>query len=273
MLKSIVITLFTLALAFFTQTADAAASETSKPTSDVPGQTSQTIGDLKYSIAPYGWMTSMRGTVGAKGFTTKVDSSFVDIAEYLMFGVMLHAEGLYRDTVGVVIDFNYSSLGEQASRRRVSLEGKSSLLVSDVLAFYRVGSVSLGQSGSYVDFDVLAGIRVWSVSLGMDLDVGPFSRSVYKEKTWVDPVVAGRAQFHLNDKWMLSMRGGVGGFSLGSAITWDASVLIGYTFWEHGTFMAGYKAVGVKHSEGDGDSAFKYDAILYGPVIGVLFTF
>lgn len=66
---------------------------------------------------------------------------------------------------------------------------------------------------------------------------------------------------------------GLGGFSVSSALTWDTTGLIGYTFWQHGTLLAGYRAVGVTCSEGSGNNAFTFDATLSGPILGVALTF
>ncbi|BAH73620.1 hypothetical protein DMR_01290 [Solidesulfovibrio magneticus RS-1] len=64
----------------------------------------------------------------------------------------------------------------------------------------------------------------------------------------------------------------MGGFSVSSVLTWDTTAVIGYTFWEHGTFWAGYRAVGDNYTS-NGKNAFKFDAVLHGPIIGLAFTF
>lgn len=233
----------------------------------------ETHGDFHWTVAPYAWLTSINGTVGARGYTTNVDVSFADLSKYLNLGAMIHAEVAYKDTVGLFTDFNYSLLGDQASGKRVSLDGKTHLILTDVVAFYRVGTLPLGQAQtSSMDFDLLAGARIWNMGLTLDGDTRRNCRTVSKEITWADPIVGARAIFHLTDKWQMSLRGGVGGFSVSSALTWDTTAVIGYTFWEHGTFWAGYRAVGDNYTS-SGKNTFKFDAVLHGPIIGVAFTF
>ncbi len=231
-------------------------------------------GDFRWTIAPYAWLTGISGTIGARGYDTTVNASFADLSRYLNIGAMVHVEGIYRDRVGLFTDFNYSLLGDQASGKRVSLSGKTSLLLTDIAAFYRVGTVSLGQAqqGS-MDFDILAGARIWSLALKLDGDSRRGGRDIWQQRTWADPLVGARAEFHLGKAWVMSFRGGIGGFSISSALTWDATALVGYTFWEHGTLLLGYRAVGVNHDEGSGKSAFTFDATLSGPILGVGFTF
>jgi len=231
-------------------------------------------GDLQVTLAPYAWLTGMSGTVGVRGAQVYVDSSFADLSKYLNIAGMLHADILYRDTFGLLGEVNYAQLGDQASGKRVSLDGQMKLFISDIAGFWRVGTASLGKDGGCpTSLDLLAGIRIWS--LGMDIkSQSPLNnRSIFKQKSWVDPVVGARVQFHLTDRWAVELRGGVGGFNISSAITWDAMVLLGYTFWDHGTAFLGYRAVGVNHSEGSGKDYFKFDATLNGPVLGVAFTF
>ena len=234
----------------------------------------QTRGDFQWTVVPYAWLTGLSGTVGAKGYQTTVDCSFADLSKYLNIGAMAHIEMLYQDRVGLFTDINYSLLGDQASGKRISLDGKTSLFLTDVAAFYRVGTVPLGQNKtSFMTFDVLAGARIWSLALKLDGDRSRGGRDIFERRTWADPIVGARAEFHLTDAWLVSLRGGLGGFSVSSALTWDTTALVGYTFWEHGTLLAGYRAVGVNYSEGSGKSAFKFDATLSGPILGVAFTF
>ena len=233
-----------------------------------------TQGDFRWIVAPYAWLTGLNGTIGAKGHDTKVNAPFVNLAKYFEIGGMIHLEGLYRERVGLFTDFSYSLLGDETSGKRVSLDGKTSLLLTDVAAFYRVGKFPLGQADNDdMTFDVLAGARIWSLSLMLNSDRRWGGRDLFKNRTWVDPIVGIRTEFHFGKSWRLSLRGGVGGFSISSAITWDATAALGYSLWDHGTLLLGYRAVGVNHDEGSGKNAFKFDATLSGPILGLAFTF
>ncbi|WP_027183691.1 hypothetical protein [Desulfovibrio inopinatus] len=235
---------------------------------------SETQDTFHWSVVPYAWLTGLNGTIGARGYNTSISAPFVDLANYLKFGAMIHLEGNYADRIGVFTDFNYSLLGDEASGKRISLDGKTSLLLTDIAAFYRLGSFPLSQANkASVSFDVLAGVRIWSLSLLLDGDRARGGRDIFENRSWVDPLIGARAEFHFAKDWLLNMRGGVGGFSISSALTWDAMATIGYTFWEHGTLLLGYRAVGVNHTEGSGQSAFTFDVTLSGPILGLAFTF
>ncbi|WP_243313417.1 hypothetical protein [Fundidesulfovibrio agrisoli] len=231
--------------------------------------------DLKVTLAPYAWLTGFNGTIGVRGAQATVNASFADLSKYLNIGAMLHADMLYKDTFGLLGEINYAQLGDQASGKRVSLDGQMGLFLSDIAAFYRIGTMPLGKDGSCpTSLDILAGARIWSLGLNLNTQnaLGG-SHTVSKQKSWVDPVVGARAQFRITDKWGIDLRGGVGGFGISSAFTWDAMAMLGYTFWDHGTFLVGYRAVGVNHTEGSGKDYFKFDATLNGPVVALAFTF
>lgn len=239
------------------------------------GQAATQEGDFRFTLAPYAWLTSFNGTIGVRGAQTTVNASFTDLSQYLNIAAMLHADMIYKDTFGLLGEINYSQLGDQASGKRVSLDGRMGLFLSDIAAFYRLGTVALGKDGSCpTSLDLLAGARIWSLGLNLNTDnVLGGGRTVFKQKSWVDPVIGARAQFSITDKWSFNLRGGVGGFGISSAFTWDAMALVGYTFWEHGTVLLGYRAVGVNHTEGSGKNYFKFDTTLNGPILALAFTF
>jgi hypothetical protein len=229
--------------------------------------------DLKIVLVPYGWLTGFSGTFGARGHETNVTNSFAQLDKYLNFAAMGHMEVIYRDTVGLIGEFNYARLGDQTSRKGVSLDGQMSFTMSDLAAFYRLGSYSLGEQGSTVSYDLLAGARIWTLDMKLSAEYMQMDDSVHMQKTWVDPIIGARTNIHFNDTWSAELRGGVGGFGANSTFTWDAMALIGYSFCENATLLAGYRAVGLNYESGSGRDNFKANATLHGPIVGLSFTF
>lgn len=233
-----------------------------------PVQTS--TGDFQCNITPYAWLTGMSGTVGARGFKSQVNTSFADESKYLNLAGMVHADVLYRETVGLLGDFNYAQLGDQTSGKHVSLDATSSLIISDVAAYYRLGTASLGKDGGcQTSFDLLAGARIWSLGMQLNTESILSNHSISKQMTWADPIVGARALMRFNEKWLLEFRGGVGGFGVSSAFTWDAMAMLGYSLWEHGALLLGYRAVGVNHEQ----QGTTFDMTMHGPILGLAFTF
>lgn len=235
--------------------------------------------DLKLTIAPYGWLTSITATIGARGRSATIDSSFVDVigsggtlGTGMNVAFMGHVEALYKERFGLLSDINYASLGTNLSAKSASISGKSTLFLADIVPFYRFGTWGMGNAGS-ITVDGLAGVRVWNVTAKFNLGFKRFSPSIAKETSWVDPIIGSRMTWKLNEEWSLSVRGGIGGFGMSSNFTWDATGLIGYSFWDHGTLYLGYRAVGVDRDGGGRKGELKFKGALHGPIVGVALCF
>lgn len=123
--------------------------------------------------------------------------------------------------------------------------------------------------------EALAGLRY--SSLGGELQfqpVGPVTLpAVQQSKNWIDPIVGFRLSADLTENLTGSLRGDIGGFGVGSDVTWQAAALIAYRFSMFGKRAeagVGYRALHWNFSDGTGPQQFKWDATLQGPLIGLL---
>jgi hypothetical protein len=89
----------------------------------------------------------------------------------------------------------------------------------------------------------------------------------------VDPIVGFRARFALGDRWAFGLRGDIGGFSLGSKLTWDAVARFDIRASKAVSFNFGYGLVSTDYESGSGASRFLYDVRMDGPFLGVAFHF
>jgi len=92
-------------------------------------------------------------------------------------------------------------------------------------------------------------------------------------KDWVDPIVGFRARFALGDRWAFGLRGDIGGFSLGSKLTWDAVARFDIRANKSVSFNFGYGVVSTDYESGSGASYLLYDVRMDGPFVGVAFHF
>jgi hypothetical protein len=109
--------------------------------------------------------------------------------------------------------------------------------------------------------------------LDVDIPLLGLSRRVEKSKDWIDPIIGARFRADLSKKFSLAVRGDIGGFSVGSDFTWNASAILGYHFSQTVSAWLGYRALGVDYESGSGFSKFKYDVIMQGPIVGLGFHF
>jgi hypothetical protein len=91
-------------------------------------------------------------------------------------------------------------------------------------------------------------------------------------KTWADPLVGLGGRLQLTDRWEAFAEGDVGGFGVGSDLTWSWTAGIGYGFELFGrpTFVrAGYRMLYQDYKDG----GFEWDVTYHGPVVGLTTRF
>jgi opacity protein-like surface antigen len=228
-----------------------------------------------HTVTPYLWGSGMSGktTVGtvAGPLEADVDIGFSDIMSNLKFGIMGSYRGDRADGWVVMADYLY-----------MSLEADKKSSVGPVLVDT---TVEVQQTAAEIDLGyrvtdrvtVFGGLRYNDVDA--DLDVvrsGPgagASRAASKGDSWVDPVVGVSARYPVNDTWSVGVRGDIGGFGVGSDLTWQLMATVNWKVREGLEVVAGYRYLDADYEDGSGADVFKYDMVTGGPGIGVSFKF
>ena len=99
------------------------------------------------------------------------------------------------------------------------------------------------------------------------------SRDQSGSEQWGEIFVGGRVGVDLSEGWTMEIRSDIGGFGInGSEFSWQAAGVIGYRWrfktWAFSAF-GGYRALGQDYTDGD----FGWDMVVYGPILGVGFSF
>jgi hypothetical protein len=84
---------------------------------------------------------------------------------------------------------------------------------------------------------------------------------------WVDPIVGLRTQINLTRTIFLAAQGDVGGFAVGSQITWNTQASIGFNFTRNIYSELGYRYMYVDYNK----SSFLYNMNSYGLFVGLGF--
>jgi len=219
-----------------------------------------------FEVTPYLWTAGLQGDLSARGRSVTVDPSFRDLIEDLDFGAMLLAELRYARW-GLLLDGLYMKLSKEADT--------PGPLFSRIDATSEMGMLgpSLGYRAVLTDrftLDVLGGARLWFVDTELDFEPGVLPGfKVDQSKSWVDPIVGVRLGVQLADRLFFRALGDVGGFGVGSDLTWQAFAGLGYRFDPRWSVTAGYRALGLDFKRG----GFELDVIMHGPVVGVGFRF
>ena len=242
-----------------------------------------------FTVAPYAWALGITGDVGAGGRKANVDASFIDILKDSdsLIGLQGHIEAQH-GRWGVFFDGIYTDLGadykDQRGSASLKVDVDTQLSFVEAGAFYRIidnhqaWKPSEEYGGGRFSADLLAGARYTHLGLDvnakLDTDRRNFKRDFETDKDWVDPFVGGRVEVQLTDRIDFSLRGDIGGFSVGSKLAWNTQALFGFHYTVFGVAAetwAGYRALGQDYEDHSGRN-FTWDVIMHGPVIGTAFT-
>ncbi len=209
----------------------------------------------KWDGTVYGLAAGMSGDITVGGTTAPLDTSFGTILDNLEFGFM----GQLRASKGpwaVNTDVIYMGLG--ASKGGFSADIDQWCIEPTV--GYRVNP----------SFEWLGGLRYNSLSGEIR---GPGGRAPTGSQDWIDPIVGFNYNLPTNSAWSFHLRADIGGFGVGSDLTWQAYPSASWRFSETGVFQMGYRWVYNDYESGSGAKYFRYDVTSQGPQVGVTFRF
>jgi hypothetical protein len=99
------------------------------------------------------------------------------------------------------------------------------------------------------------------------------TRNASKGASWVDPLLGLQYSAPIADDWRFTLRGDIGGFGIGSDLTYQ--VLTGFRWQANETVGAvvGYRLIAFDYEEGNGQDYERYDLLEQGPMAGITISF
>jgi hypothetical protein len=233
-------------------------------------------GDWQFSIAPYMWAIAASGDATVEGTKADVDLEFSDIWDALNVAVMVEAT-VRKNRFGAYVNPLYAQLEWQEPRLDATLD----MAVVELGGFYRLGPWHLdsqgGASAPVLVTDLYAGGRYTYLNVKLKGRKRLEGFSADGDRDWVDPIVGLRTLWYLSRRWTLSATGDIGGFGVGSDITWQARGLVGYNFnlWgeDNASVFGGYRGLSWDYAEGSGGNKFEWDVTFHGPLFGLQVRF
>jgi hypothetical protein len=272
--------------------------------------------DWTFSFTPYAWLTAMSGSQTVKGRTATVHTNVIqmfDKSESLI-PFMGYFEARYQDRIGLFVDLMYASLTAADSATKnyniqpgvgLNVAAQASIAYETLTlqfgAAYQVtkrgpdrsaegpGMAGVGQTS----FDLLAGGRYWfqkaDITLNMnaalninvpDLEYSADRRKVIARSgtiSWVDPFVGFRVKHRIAPGQDLSLEADVGGFGLGSRISYQTMGAYHFNVGATGsvgwTGVVGYRVLYVDYIRGSGSDLFHMNLLQQGPLFGLTARF
>ncbi len=212
-----------------------------------------------FDVTLYGLAAGMSGDVTVKGIPADVDIGFDQIWDNLEFGAMGKVRVGY-ERWALNADVIYMGLGGTENGVSVDFD---QWVVEPSLS-YRFCR----------EFEVLAGARYNSLSTDIS-GTGPLGnfRESSGTQDWWDPIVGANLSLPFAKKFSFNTRVDIGGFGVGSELTWQAFPYLSWQFNRWGSLHAGYRWVYTDYETGSGASQFRYDILTQGPQIGITFHF
>lgn len=221
--------------------------------------------DWHYELDIYGWGTGLSGNVGPNANQQQVQESFSGIVSYLDMAFMAHFEA-NNGTWGIIVDPYYVDLGDSTTT------GAGAPVNLDLKQF--IG----GLAGTYrlyrspkTTFDLTFGLRYNELRTAVNPYVAPIQ---HKSIDWTDPVIGFKGSVQMSKVWSFGYRADVGGFGVGSRLTWSGVVQVGAKVSKCCSLGVGYIYYYVDYEENAGhkdQSSFVYDMAQAGPFLGVGF--
>jgi hypothetical protein len=211
-----------------------------------------------------------------------IDIPFNEIVEEINFGLMAGTEVRYRRW-GLMVDMAYADSRGSLLRTSVFFTtfDRIHFAEGDYEQKQFVGNFVLSYrfvDNSPIAFEGYAGARVNSLAAQItsfaQLLVGtppfPVVKTEHRNnERWVDPVVGARFRLTISRPVFLRVGGDIGGFGVGSDLSWQASGVLGVDVTRNCSLALGYRGLGTDYSDG----RFKYDVIAHGPMVGAEFRF
>lgn len=252
-----------------------------------------------YTFTPYAWLPWISGDAVLKGRGFSVEQNPGQVLDSLDFAWMSYQEAR-RGAITLFSDVIYTdnSNSDSFARSRQFSPHVSGSLGAAVSADYKQWIVEFG--GMYetnrwrlgpgpgvadTTLDLLAGGRYWHQEFDVDVDltgtldvrglVISGSRGVARSGgvDWVDPFIGARMTYHHSPTDSFVVRGDIGGFDIGSRLTWQAIATYNFYLGSHAAIdfdgYLGYKALSVDYVQGDGLDRYEFDVIQQGPVVGI----
>jgi len=215
--------------------------------------------EIQSTASLYIWGAGLKGSTGNAAGGAPVDASFSDILDNLESGIMWNYRGK-GDKWALGIDYIYLNISPSSDVPPATVDLRET--VTELSVGYEV------QPG----LEVLAGFRYIDIRTSARLNVQPSPPPITGADNWFDPIVGLDYRRALSGKWKFYGRGDIGGFGVGSDLTWQLAGYFGYMPSKNWNLFAGYRHIDVDY-ESDNEKKFFYDIAISGPLIGFGYNF
>jgi hypothetical protein len=224
----------------------------------------EAAGAWRQTLSLYGMGAAIDGDAQIGDLSLPVDLSISDVLSSLKMGAM----GTYRienDKWSFEGDLTFMNLGFNESGERGRVAGDLDI---EQFTFMATAGRRLTPR-----LEALVSLAYFDVSADLEVAVLQIRRQASRNASWVDPLVGLNYVIPFADKWSYSLRGDIGGFGVGSDLTWQVMTLFRRQNTERFGWYVGYRALAYDYEDGSGASFQRYDLTQQGPMAGIAISF
>lgn len=228
--------------------------------------------EWRQTILVYGMGAAIDGETQVGDLVVPVDASIADVFDALEFGAM----GAWRadnGTWSITGDATYMGLGGTSRSERGLVRGDVDVDQFTLMTTLgRRVAQPLEALFSLAYFDLAADLEVRTTA---PITGAVTRRTAETDVSWVDPMVGLHYAWPFSETWTLNLRGDVGGFGIGSDLSYQ---LLGSVRWQSGGNVGavfGYRLISFEYEDGHrGTQGYeRFDLTEQGPMIGMTWAF
>ena len=250
------------------------ANANSTGTLSAPPVAAQDQNPWRFGVTVPAWAPAIDGNVTIQGHRQDVNVSFSRLRDHLdaAFSMGFDASkgkfDIYSD-VGYM-KFSGGFTGPNGGNTSTDLK----FVIADAGLSYLL--VKCGEERPFV-LAGTAGVRYWYIDTSLTFRdaAGTVNFDGSKTRDLAQPVIGLRGSQYLTRKFHLDFSGDVGGFDINNDtdITWSATGVLTYDFCKWFSLSAGYKALAIDESNGNGAGKNGLNLIFNGALIAAQFKF
>lgn len=221
----------------------------------------------RWSVTPYFWAPEIEGAITVRGNRASGLVPFSDILDQLDLAALVHIERAGGDW-SILLDAVSMWLSQDFDGP-LDAEIELTLVTTELASAYRLADLD-ERVGVPISIDGLVGMRYVYIAEDLDTNAGP-SREV--DDDFLDPIVGARGQWRITEGFWLGARGDIGGFSIGSKLSWQLIGTLGWDPAEWLSVIGGYRLLDIDYTKDTGPTESGLDVQFRGPMLGVMFRF
>jgi hypothetical protein len=219
----------------------------------VPSGATSDSGKWHFDLMLYGLFGNLSGSTTVKGHQAQEDIGAQQLLSNLQF------------TMGGRARLSYERWFTAVDVFYVGLAGSANHLPADLTFHQWIGQAIAGYSVSD-HFDAFAGARYNQMNVEVNFQ-GPLGIQRSGLQDWWDPILGGIFKGRISEHFGYAIYLDVGGFGLGSEFTTKFEPMISWYMSEHASLDLAYQ---LYYADYDHPAeGFAYDALMFGPLLGL----